>query len=134
MSMQGGNAFVAGIGGIHGWGRLHQVLIVGEVNRDSQLGSDGRLYHPENGSRTTNPHAFSQCDLRGHEECEFHTFSGGDGRIGEEKAATSAEILGETASLKLATRQFHGDGNVKFETLPDATLNPNWFRGHGFLG
>jgi hypothetical protein len=132
--MQGRNAFEAGIGGLCGRARLDQILIIREVNRDSQLCSGGRLHHPENGSRTANTHAFPQGDLRGHEEREFHILSGGNGKVGEEEAATSAKVLGKTASLKLAARQFHGDGNVKFETLPDATLNPNWFRGHGFLG
>jgi len=120
--VQGGNTFEARIGGFHGGARLRKILVAGEVYRDPQFGSDGRLHYPENGSGTANAHAFSQGDLRGHEEGEFYILTRGDGKIGEEKAAPSTEVLGEAACLKLAAGQLHADRNVEFETLPDATL------------
>jgi len=78
------------------------------------------------------PHILSQGDFGGHHESQFDCVSFHHHEIGVQDRASSAEVLGRSATVALGPSQANADRKLEVKALRRATLNVNLIGAHGF--
>jgi hypothetical protein len=79
---------------------------------------------------TTNAHALTKCDFRGHAEGDFDFCAFLKRNFGEEKDSAGTHVLGEAKAFDGGSDLPERKRKQVREPLSGAAFNPNWRSGH----